>query len=383
MPYRPTSDDPSEQLAKWASQNPEAYKHLLALAAKEGTTVDDPKFQQRHADIMPVVYKPLHQKKRDYYDENPEGDPQSYTSWLLEQFGLDEPYREDSGSYDYRHKKWQQSQDSGNPDLSWMFPVIPEPYQLEEGGNRFLYGEDYDPRDWKERTQAAILNGMSWPALGFEKEAMAGMMSILPGGGTYEQELDNARNIENRDSEFNPHIGINDVAATVLGLPAMFGSYGGVSKAWSRLAPKTLPGKVAKYAAMPAGSSAYFTGMEAGSQPGDTIQDKFSNVSPETPIVGAVFPVVAGAPGVVSKGARYVKDKIKGFFSQPNATVIPKTTTLPVPQIPSSPARNRAPKRKPKEPGGRNTKRPITDPSVRDDINRAIFDRGKRRPRRS
>lgn len=79
--------------------------------------------------------------RRDYFrNVRPDLDPQSWTSKTLEFFGADEPYRNDSGSYDYRQKKWDQSVSDGNPDISWSLPVIPDDavYSIAVGTERAL-----------------------------------------------------------------------------------------------------------------------------------------------------------------------------------------------------------------------------------------------------
>lgn len=73
--------------------------------------------------------------RKDYYrGPRKDIDPQSNTSWLLEQAGLDQPYRDDAGSYDYRQKKWDQSVAEGNPDMSWMFPELSDEQTDELAG---------------------------------------------------------------------------------------------------------------------------------------------------------------------------------------------------------------------------------------------------------
>jgi hypothetical protein len=63
----------------------------------------------------------LAKRKKNYYrNKRPDLDPQSTASRVLEMFGLDEPYRNDSGSYDYRKKAWDESVAEGNPDMAWF-----------------------------------------------------------------------------------------------------------------------------------------------------------------------------------------------------------------------------------------------------------------------
>lgn len=77
----------------------------------------------------------LARRKKDYYrNKRPDLDPQSNVSWLLEQVGLDEPYRNDSGSYDYRKKAWDESVAEGNPDVGWFLPELNDESVSEVGG---------------------------------------------------------------------------------------------------------------------------------------------------------------------------------------------------------------------------------------------------------
>lgn len=62
--------------------------------------------------------------KKDWYRRHPDQDPQSTMSKVLEFVGLDEPYRNDSGSYDYRKQAWDESVAAGNPDMSWFLPEL-------------------------------------------------------------------------------------------------------------------------------------------------------------------------------------------------------------------------------------------------------------------
>lgn len=327
-----------------------------------------------------VPEEELKWRKKQYYDANPEQDPQSWPSWFLEQFGFDDPYANDSGSYDYRAKRAQEEMDSGNPDVSWMFPAIPDQWQLEEGGKRFIQGEEWDDRPWEEKTQAAILNGLSWPLIGFEDEIVGGAMSVLPGGGTYDEEVQKARTIEERDAEYSPTITATDILTTGAGLGGAFGSYGLVAGPWGRMAPKTVAGKVGKYAAMPAGSAGYFTAMDMGEDTG-SFEDRINNVDPSTPIAGAAFPMLGGAGAIIGKGGSKAKEMIRNMFKTKGATAVnPGKAKAPLPpsQAPYRPKRPTKPKPdKGDIPKGATPQTPIT--SVRDDIEAAIVEAPKRR----
>jgi hypothetical protein len=63
-------------------------------------------------------------RKKYYRGPRPDIDPQSTVSKGLEALGLDEPYREDDASYDYRRRKFDESVAAGTPDMSWFLPRV-------------------------------------------------------------------------------------------------------------------------------------------------------------------------------------------------------------------------------------------------------------------
>jgi len=63
-------------------------------------------------------------RKREWYRQHPEQANQSTISKVLEFFGQDNPYANDSSSYDYRQQAWDDSQEAGNPDVGWMLPIL-------------------------------------------------------------------------------------------------------------------------------------------------------------------------------------------------------------------------------------------------------------------
>ena len=73
-------------------------------------------------------------KKKYYREKRSDLDPQSLFSKALETVGLDEPYRNDEGSYDYRRQAWQESLNEGNPDISWMMPEFSDEQNRQIGG---------------------------------------------------------------------------------------------------------------------------------------------------------------------------------------------------------------------------------------------------------
>ena len=78
---------------------------------------------------VPPANELAQRKKRYYREKRPDLDPQSTTSRVMEFFGADEPYREDSGSYDYRAKKAE----ADPTDASWMIPLL-----SDEGADRLV-----------------------------------------------------------------------------------------------------------------------------------------------------------------------------------------------------------------------------------------------------
>jgi hypothetical protein len=216
--------------------------------------------------------------------QDPTGDPQSYMSSILQYFGADDPYRNDSGSYDYRAKKTEQQANSQNPDFNWMIPEIPDEDQRENATNLFLNGRADDPRSPEEKNQAALLNATTWPLLYGNDEVFAGAMSILPGGGSYDEELAKARRIQDRQQEYGAPLGWRDLpmaAGNLFGALPLVGLTGAIPKA------TTMAGKAARYAAAPAAGAAEFGAYDFNDGRGG-FQSRLEGVRPENVVAGAI-----------------------------------------------------------------------------------------------
>jgi len=125
MPYRPTELSAKEQAQKWYQEHPESVRRLRdqgVSGADPGLL--DPSNHKGNPDVVPIILDPIQDKKKRYYRDHPDQDPQSMTSKFLEFLGLDQPYRNDSRSYDYQQKKWDKSVADGSPDLSWFLPAM-------------------------------------------------------------------------------------------------------------------------------------------------------------------------------------------------------------------------------------------------------------------
>lgn len=167
--------------------------------------------------------------KKDWYRRHPDQDPQSTMSKVLEFVGLDEPYRNDSGSYDYRKQAWDESVAAGNPDMSWFLPELSgaQKYDLGSIYSGFTGDDDYvdpevdhDPRTVAERNAGAVMDFLSWPLWGFEDEVLAGAMSALPGRGSYDDELALARAIRKDHDEYEPLFSARSVLSNGAGVLA-------------------------------------------------------------------------------------------------------------------------------------------------------------------
>ncbi len=76
----------------------------------------------------------LAKAKKKYYAAHPDMDPQSTLSKVMEFFGADEPYRNDSGSYDYRRQAYDEYTAANDPRASeWSLPEIPDETKYNVG----------------------------------------------------------------------------------------------------------------------------------------------------------------------------------------------------------------------------------------------------------
>lgn len=363
MPYKPPDLTREEQIAKWAMENPREAE-ILRRKIQAGTATERD---------LPFTQPSIADRKREYYAENPDLDPQSTWSSVLETFGMDNPYANDSSSYDYRQKAWQESLDEGNPDMSWFLPEIPESYQLDEGGSMFWNGNPDDPRTGDEKDQAMALNFLSWPLFGLDDEYVAAFETYGQGRGNYEDNLKYARAVKERDYEYEPPFSARSIAGTTAGLlyggPLLKGMMGAVEGGvrGTRMAmglaaePATRFGRAASGAANAAGSTgAFVAGTDFGEAEGD-IGERLEAVGNDNDIVpmmigGGIGGAVLGAGK--SAAMKAVPAKAKGKKGKKGGILA--ASVEPAPMMPRGP---RTPRPQPVAPFA---------PSVRDDINRAL-----------
>lgn len=282
--------------------------------------------------------------RQDYFrNVRPDLDPQSTTSRVMEFFGADTPYAQNSQSYDYRQKAWDDSLKSGNPDLSWSLPALESfkfwgdevdgriPTQAEASAalGRGATPDELeaaryamaDPRTRDERNAGAALAALDFPLLGFGDEAVAGAMSAAPGRGTYDEELDLARSIQDRWEEHEPIVsprGVTGLAGGLAGGLAPAGAlWSGVGKATSLVAkPVTALGRGVKTTADAGAAGATDFGIWGIGHERGSVADRASKVDPATIGGGAAFGVLAGpvasALGAAPRAAgRAIKNQSK------------------------------------------------------------------------
>lgn len=306
-------------------------------------------------------------RKRYYRQARPDLDPQSTASSILEFFGLDEPYRRDAGSFDYRREVWDESVRAGKPDRSWSGVLSDEAAEALRKLPDFFKGGDqvdnesgdpeaeyesrvaaflqeharepdedekaaianevaqrhFDPRSRSEKMAALALNVINYPTMGAADEIVAGTMSMLPGRGTYDEELAKARQVQANNQMWEQGGSPRTWAAMGASLPALFPLYGASSRAaegaWSLgrkalgMSPKAK--SVAGRATTAVGSGAAgFAAPEAGygfgSGDGD-FANRVAHVDPDevatsAALGGVLFPAFAGIGSGVAKGAQKV-----------------------------------------------------------------------------
>lgn len=303
MPYRPTELSAKEQAQQWYMQHPESVRRLRAQGVSGADPgLLDPANSEGNPDIVPVILDPIQDKKRRYYRHHPDQDPQSTTSKVMEFFGFDQPYRNDSRSYDYQQKKWDQSVNEGNPDMSWFLPAFNDDVQsVYEGSMPNNYGED-DPRTDAQRWQGAVDDFLSFPMLGMQDEAVAGV-GALTGDGTYEDNLNRARDVEDAGMEWTPVW--NRVAHNLAGLPldapvliggaALAGKGLQTAKRAAGFAPAT--SRLGRAAEEIATTSPAFAAEDAMWQMGNArgdLSERADQFNPNWAIAASMFPVYMG-----------------------------------------------------------------------------------------
>lgn len=390
MPYRPTELSKREQAQQWYQDHPDAVARLRAMGVSGADPeLLDPRFSADNTDVVPVLLDPLQDKKRRYYREHPDQDPQSTTSKVMEFLGLDQPYRNDSRSLDYQRKKWQQSVDSGNPDMSWFLPEFNDDTEsVYRGSMQNNYGQD-DPRTDEQRWQGALDDFLGFPLLGMQDEAVAGV-GAATGHGTYDENLARARDIEDAGIEWTP--AWNRTFHTLAGLPldapvlmggaALTGRGLQATKKAAGFAPAT--SKLGRATEEIATTSPAFAAEDAlwqmGNARGD-MQERADQFNPNWAIAASLFPVWMGGGSLLrgageaawDVGSRLGKRFLGGEKSAARAATASSPISGEPAPVPRSPMPQRVKARMPRKP----PEQPIPQgvkpqPTVRDDLKKAI-----------
>lgn len=366
MPYRPPSLSREEQIAQWAEQHPEEAR-VLYQKAQAGTLKDSD---------LPFTQASMKERKEEYYANNPDQDNRSTWSYVLEGMGYEDPYAEDSSSYSYRKKKWDESVKDGNPDMSWFLPEVPETWQMADPGEN-------DPRPENEKYQAMILNGLSWPLFGFDDEVVAGAGALF-GNGTYDENVKEARRIKEEDVAYEPSFSPRSVVGTTAGLLSGGPIFSGINKGADLLikggrrvlglAPEAASGagRAAQGAAsLGASGAGTLAVMDMGEAEGD-VGDRVKAVSED----GSIAPFAAATAvggGILAPVISKAGGALKRMFAKPAETTGAKV----MPRKPPEPWENPRSPKKPKKPF--DLPKGTKPASVRDDIEAAIVEAPKRR----
>ncbi len=371
--------DPVLEQGRRVERSHSQAKHKRKFAFwKEGTKADD---------------EEIGRWRREYYKEaRPDIDPQSTYSKVMEFVGMDNPYVPNEDSYDYRSERWRRERASGDPDLSWSVPEIgpqmreaatdaynnvfrgtavpaqeayekardsvdgeytPQDYYDDEVSQfRARNGRDptpeeaeqikmrlFDPRTYNEKNAAAVLNLLDFPLAGFGEEAAAGAMSVIPGRGTYEQELDLARRIQGESDLLDPITSPRVILPAIAGFIAGGGPIGAAAKGAEKvigvgrkafgMAPQatTRVGRAATTAASGGAVGAGdFAAYQYGSGEGGH-EERMKAIDPMVTAAGGVaggvvFPAVGAAFGAGARGTKKaVKAAVDRFKPKPRASV--------------------------------------------------------------
>lgn len=419
MPYRPPDDSRADQVKIWFQSHPELAKQFADKGFRERVAADlrasgmnvtaedllNPEVLAELGTVpelekyFPFVQDSIADKKKAYYDENPDQDPQSTTSKILEFLGLDEPYYNDSRSYDYQQKKWDESVKKGSPDMSWFLPAITESgEQVLEGSMPSVYGNE-DPRTANEKYQGAIMGGLNFPLWGMEDEATAYFSSLM-NGTPYEQELEQSRRIKEQHAEHTPVWSqVPEIVAGIpLAAPVLSAGVAGAEKGIQGLrkiiglAPKakTATGAaIQEAAAVAPATAAEISAYQIGEADGD-LDERVKQYDPEMTKNMMLFPAAMGAGGAIrgamadmgavgKKVGKFAGSKWDEFWGKGSASSAPTTTTgaKVMPRKPPEPWENPRPPKKPRKPF--DLPKGTKPASVRDDIETAIVEAPKRR----
>ena len=398
MPYRPPNQSRLDQARQWYREHPE----IVARLKDAGFTGDDPalmddQLQREHPELFPYTQKSLSEKTKAWYKKHPEGDPQSTTSKVLEFFGLDQPYTNDSRSYDYGKKQWDKSVEAGNPDFSWFLPEIGTDDMQEVRNNSMdnIYGEP-DPRTDSEKWQGRIGNFLNFPLLGMEDEVLAYANSTID-GTKYDDELEKTRRNKQQTNEHSPIWSqLPDFAAAIpLDAPLYAGTAALVGKAGSKIAKAA--GMAPKPGGLGARVASHLPGAPAiavddslwqlGNADG-TLPERMDQFDPNRPAILMTIPAAGATMDIIGHGfSKALGAGKKILRKKPTITpdpvpgpVRPRAPEAPKPGAPQSNATGPLP---PKDLGDAMRDRVVgkkpKQPTVRDDINRAMEEKRRRK----
>lgn len=427
MPWKPTDRSRTDQVRQFYAQRPDLQEMFSDPAAREDLarrmreagfeitsdeltdpeilaelgSVDDRELEQ----LFPFTQDSIADRRRSYYRQNPDQDPQSTTSRVMEFFGLDEPYYDDSRSYDYAQKKFQ---NNGNPDMSWFLQPTEAQEQVMTGSMPSVYGAE-DDRTGSEMAQGAILGALNWPLFGAEEEVVAGV-DALGEGKSYDKALDESRRVKDRHNLHTPLWSQVPewVASAGLALPVFAAGQGAAARGLSSarqaagFTPKaTSPtGQVLEEVATVSPVAAADASLyQLGEADGDLFQ-RAEQFDPYWTASVAAFPAFLGAAdltkNLVSGGYRKGKELYRRITgSSDKAKKAPKKSRsldakalqdrdrmpMDAPGIAPRPiiAPRLAPARPPREIPLRPMSPTNSDGTVRGDINRALSGKGRRR----
>lgn len=431
MPWRPTDLSRTDQVRQFYAQRPDLQAFFSDPAAREDLarrmreagievtsdmltdpevlaelgSVDDPELEK----LFPFTQDSIADRRRSYYRENPDQDPQSNTSRAMEFFGLDEPYYNDSRSYDYAQKKFQ---NNGNPDMSWFLQPTEAQEQVMSGSMPSVYGAE-DDRTGSEMAQGAILGALNWPLFGAEEEVVAGV-DALGEGKSYDDALAESRRVKDRHSLHTPLWSQVPewIASAGLALPVFAGGQAVAARGLSAgrqaagFAPKaTSPTgqaveEIATASPVAAADASFY---QLGEADGDLSQ-RAEQFDPYWTASVAAFPAILGAAnlgrGIVSDGYRKGKElwrRVTGSDKKSKAqpkkskrldvAALTKQSGSPFETPQGSPRRPEQPRgipdigpvRPPREAPLRPLQPSVQGGSVRGDIERALSSKGRRR----
>jgi hypothetical protein len=431
MPWKPTDLSRTDQVRQFYAQRPDLQAFFSDPAAREDLarrmreagidvtaddltdpkvlaelgSVDDPELEK----LFPFTQDSIADRKRSYYRKNPGQDPQSTTSRVLEFLGLDEPYYNDSRSYDYAQKKFQ---NEGNPDMSWFLQPTEAQEQVMSGSMPSVYGAE-DDRTGSEMAQGAILGALNWPLFGAEEEVVAGV-DALGEGKSYDKALAESRRVKDRHSLHTPLWSQVPewIASAGLALPVFAGGQAVAARGLSAgrqaagFAPKaTSPTgqaveEIATASPVAAADASFY---QLGEADGDLSQ-RAEQFDPYWTASVAAFPAILGAAnlgrGIVSDGYRKGKElwrRVTGSDKKSKAqpkkskrldvAALTKQSGSPFETPQGSPRRPEQPRvipdigpvRPPREAPLRPLQPSVQGGSVRGDIERALSSKGRRR----